>query len=58
MEFPGGLAGLGSGIVTALAQVADEDKGLIPGLAQWFKDPVLCCGVDHRCGSNPKLLWL
>ena len=28
--------------------------GLIPGLAQWVKDP---CGVDHRRGSDLVWLW-
>ena len=33
---------------------------LIPGLAQWGKDPALAvsCGVGHRHGSDPALLWL
>ena len=32
--------------------------GLIPGLAQWVKDPALSCGVGHRFGLDPALLWL
>jgi len=34
--------------------------GSIPGLAQWVNDPVLpvSCGVGHRHGSDPALLWL
>ena len=34
-------------------------EGLIPGLAQWVKDPVcrkLCVG--QGCGSDAVLLWL
>ena len=36
------------------------DVGLIPGLTQWVKDLVLpwACGVGHRRGSDPVLLWL
>ena len=37
-----------------------ENEGLIPGLIQWVKDPVLLqatpCSRGHRC--SPDLLWL
>ena len=36
-----------------------EVAGSIPGLAQWVKFGVaMNCGVDHRCSSDPTLLWL
>ena len=37
-----------------------EDLGSIPGLAQWVKDNGIAmnCGVGHRHGSDPVLLWL
>ena len=34
-----------------------EDVGSIPGPAQWVK-VAMSCGVSHRCGSDPELLWL
>ena len=37
-----------------------EDVGLIPGLAQWVKGSsvAVSCGVGHRHGLDPVLLWL
>ena len=37
-----------------------EDAGSIPGLAQWVQGSgiAVSCGVDHRRGSDPPLLWL
>ena len=34
-----------------------EDVGLISGLTQWVGDLVIC-GIDHRQGLDPSLLWL
>ena len=37
-----------------------EVASSVPGLAQGVKDPALPvnCGVGHRSGSDPELLWL
>ena len=37
-----------------------EVEGSIPALAQWVKVPAFAvsCGVGHRRGSDPALLWL
>ena len=37
-----------------------EDVGLLPGPTQWVTDLELplSCGVGHRHGSDPTLLWL
>ena len=34
-----------------------EDAVSIPDPAQWVK-VARSCGVGHRCGSDPLLLWL
>ena len=34
------------------------DAGSIPGLVQGVKDPAVSCGIGHRLGSDPALLWL
>ena len=39
--------------------VNHEVAGSIPGLAQWVKSGVaMSCGVGHRRGLDPMLLWL
>ena len=37
-----------------------EDVGSIPGLTQWIKNLAFAtsCGISHRCGLDPVLLWL
>ena len=37
-----------------------DDVGSIPDLAQWVKGSgiAMSCGVGHRQGSDPTLLWL
>ena len=37
-----------------------ESAGSIPGLAQWVQDlgVAVSCGVGHRRGLGPELLWL
>ena len=37
-----------------------EDESLIPGPAEWVRDPgaLVSCSVGCRCGSDPVLLWL
>ena len=50
MDFPLWLSG----------NELDLYAGLIPGLAQWVKDPgvAMSCSVGHRRGSDLALLWL
>ena len=35
-----------------------EDVDSIPSLIQWVKDLAMSCGVGHRRGLDPVLLWL
>ena len=37
-----------------------EDSGSIPNLAQWVRGSgiAMSCGVGHRGGLDPRLLWL
>ena len=42
-------------VLTNLTRI-HEDPGLIPGLAHWVN--AMSCGIGHRCGSDPTLLWL
>ena len=37
-----------------------EDAGSLPGLAQWVRGSgvAVSCGIGHRDGSDPMLLWL
>ena len=37
-----------------------EDSGSIPALDQWVKESsvALNCGIGHKRGSDPVLLWL
>ena len=36
-----------------------EDAGMTPSLTQYVKDHIaLSCGIGHRCGLDPMLLWL
>ena len=63
MEF--GVKDLHSGVPVVAQWVTNltsnpEDVGLIPGLTQRVKDWAFLtsCGIGHRCGSDPILLWL
>ena len=40
--------------------IIHEDVGSIPSLTQWVKGSsvAVSCGVGHRLGSDPELLWL
>ena len=48
----------GSAVMNPTSVYKEVDS--TPGLAQWVKDLALLvsCGVGHRCGSDPMLLWL
>ena len=59
-KISGGSSHCGSAVINPTN--IHEDVGLIPGPAQWVKDPALpwSCnvGCGCRCGLDPMLLWL
>ena len=44
-------------VITNLTSIR-EDVGSIPGLVGQGSGVALSCGVNHRCGLDPTLLWL
>ena len=54
-ELGGGGSHCGSAVMNLTS--IHEDSGLIPGLAQWGKDPALLCCRSQTC-LDPLWLWL
>ena len=47
------------GVVATNPTRTHEVSGLIPGFAQWVRAGIaVSCGVGHRFGLDPTLLWL